>query len=455
MGGARVPKLTHPQAEFLALPHKFRAFVGGYGSGKTWVGGADLCAFAWEWPRVNSSYFAPTYPQIRDIFYPTIDEVAFDWGLRTRVNHSNKEVHVYSGSRYRNTIICRSMEKPGSIVGFKVGRALVDEIDTMAKQKARDAWRRIIARLRVERAGLLNRVDLTTTPEGFNFAYEQFEKEPSERPELAELYGKVHASTYDNEANLPADYIPSLFATYPEQLVAAYLHGRFVNLRSGSVYPSFDRRLNNTNEIEAPREPLNIGMDFNVGNMSGTVCVERDNLPRQVAELTDILDTPAMIRAIKERYCETGREHPITVFPDASGDSRKTNNASESDLQLLRNAGFAVRARKSNPSVRSRVVSVNAMFCNALDERRLLINVARCPKTVEDLEQQVYDENGQPDKQSGHDHRPDALGYFVHYRFPALKSVRVPAHEKPDNGLVPFTEKWLMYGSEAKEPRHF
>ena len=96
-----MPELTRPQAAFLALPHKFRGFIGGYGSGKTWVGGADLCQFAYEWPRIPSGYFAPTYPQIRDIFYPTIEEVAYDWGLRARINQSNKEVHLYSGARYR------------------------------------------------------------------------------------------------------------------------------------------------------------------------------------------------------------------------------------------------------------------------------------------------------------------------------------------------------------------
>ncbi|KCB48018.1 hypothetical protein L538_1710 [Bordetella hinzii 4161] len=39
---------NQPQARFLALPHKFRAFVAGFGSGKTWVGGAGLCRHAWE-----------------------------------------------------------------------------------------------------------------------------------------------------------------------------------------------------------------------------------------------------------------------------------------------------------------------------------------------------------------------------------------------------------------------
>lgn len=451
MGVARMPSLTIPQAAFFALPHKFRAFVGGYGSGKTWVGGADLCAFAWEWPRINSGYFAPTYAQIRDIFYPTIEEVAFDWNLRAHINQSNKEVHLFHGAKYRSTIICRSMEKPGTIVGFKIGKALVDEIDTLRVVKARDAWRRIIARLRSKRDGLLNQVDVATTPEGFNFAYEQFEKAVSDDPSLASMYGKVHASTYDNEKNLPADYIPSLFRTYPAQLVEAYLRGRFVNLRTGSVYACFDRKLNNSNEIETAREPLDVGMDFNVMNMSATICVSRNNWPVQVAELTGILDTPAMIVALKERY----PKNPITVYPDASGASRDTNNASTSDHQLLRAANFKVAVGKSNPSIRSRVVSMNAMFCNALNERRLKINVSRCPKTTEDLEKQAYDDNGMPDKTSGFDHRPDSLGYFIHFRYPAMKSAQVPKSERPNKGIKPFTEEWLLYGSQEAEPKHF
>ncbi|WP_310587657.1 hypothetical protein [Dyadobacter fanqingshengii] len=58
-----------------------------------------------------------------------MDEVAFDWGLKTKVKISDKEVELYSGRVYRSTIICRTMDNPSNIVGFKIGKALVDEID--------------------------------------------------------------------------------------------------------------------------------------------------------------------------------------------------------------------------------------------------------------------------------------------------------------------------------------
>jgi hypothetical protein len=120
----------------MALPHKFKAYVAGYGAGKTWALCAGACRHYWEHPKAHRGYFAPTYPQIRDIYFPTIEEVAFDWGLRVKIAEVNKEVSFYSGRVYRGTTICRSMEKPESIVGFKIARADVDEIDTLAERKA-------------------------------------------------------------------------------------------------------------------------------------------------------------------------------------------------------------------------------------------------------------------------------------------------------------------------------
>lgn len=87
------PTLNVPQARFLSMPHKFKAYIAGFGSGKTWVGCGGICKGIWEHPCINQGYFAPTYPQIRDIFYPTVEEVAADWGLNVKINEGNKEVH--------------------------------------------------------------------------------------------------------------------------------------------------------------------------------------------------------------------------------------------------------------------------------------------------------------------------------------------------------------------------
>lgn len=412
------PKLNRPQARYLALEHKFRAFVAGFGSGKTFVGSAGLCAHAWEWPKIESGYFAPTYAQVRDIFYPTIEEVAFDWGLNTDIHETNHEVSLYAGNQYRGTILCRSMEKPGEIVGFKIGHALIDELDVMKTNKAEVAWRKIMARMRYKVDGLKNGVDVTTTPEGFKFVYKQFVKAVRDNQALGKLYGMVQASTYENGKNLPGDYISSLLASYPPQLISAYIRGQFTNLATGNVYPNFDRKLNHTPERIRQNEALHIGMDFNVLNMTAVVSVIRDDLPLTLEELTKVRDTPTMARMLKERYKDKG--HGIVVYPDASGQNTSSKNASESDLSILKQAGFTVVVNSTNPAVKDRVNAVDAMTLNADGHRRWKVNTDQCPTLTEAQEQQAWDD-GEPDKKTGHDHPNDAVGYFLVKRWPIVK----------------------------------
>lgn len=414
-----MPVLNEPQCDFLDLPHKYRALVTGFGGGKTWVGCASLCIHALKWPGVSAGYFAPTYPQIRDIFYPTIEEVAPTFGMEAEIKVSAKEVFLIRGGKRRVRIICRSMDNPMSIIGFKIGHALVDELDVLPVEKAQMAWRKIIARMRYKLPELRNGIDVTTTPEGFKFVYQQWVKAVRDTPALASLYGLIQASTYDNEANLPTDYIPSLRASYPPQLVEAYLKGQFVNLTSGAVYPNFDAKLNHTNESIKQAEPLHIGLDFNVLNMTAIISVIRDGLPLTLGELTKVRDTPTMARMLKERYLDTG--HAAVVYPDASGGNTSSKNASESDLSILKQAGFPIIVNPANPAVKDRVNSVDAMCLNANYERRWKINTDACPVLTESLEQQAWGPNQEPDKTTGHDHCNDSVGYFLVKRYPIIK----------------------------------
>ena len=403
-------RVSAPQGIFLSqLDTKFRAYVGGFGSGKTFVGALDLGLFAGQHPKTVQGYFAPTYRDIRDTFWPTMDEAAHLLGYSTKIRKADKEIDLYRGRSCYGTIICRSMEDPGAIVGFKVARALVDEIDILAKAKAKaqDAWRKIIARMRLVIPGVVNGIGVTTTPEGFRFVYDTFARQPSRD------YSMVQASTYENEQFLPPDYIQSLRDTYPDELIDAYLMGEFVNLTSGSVYRNYDRAACGSTEQIRPGEALHIGQDFNVGNMASVVFVQRVYEWHAVDELKGLTDTPHLIDVLRERY----EGHSITSYPDASGASRKTVNASESDIRLLRDAGIAVRAPKANPPVKDRILAVNTAF----EKRRLFVNALRCPVFSEALEQQAYDKNGEPDKSAGFDHHPDAGGYFVHQRMPVVK----------------------------------
>ena len=405
-------RLSNSQARFLNLPHKYRAYVGGFGSGKTFSGCLDLGMFAAKHKGVPQGYFAPTYPLIRDIFYSTMAEAWEILGksagrddFRVEIKDSNKEVHLFVGREPYGVIICRTMDNPANIVGFKIARALVDEIDVMREDKAEQAWNKIIARLRFRVPGEINGIGVTTTPEGFKFAYKKFRKNRTES------YGMVQASTYENQEYLPADYIDSLKESYPDNLIEAYLNGEFVNLIGGTVYNQFSLHDNGSAETVKASDILHIGMDFNVTKMAAVVFVYRNGKRElhAVDEFKDLYDTPDMIENIKMRY--PGRE--IIIYPDASGKNRKTVGADESDIKLLKQAGFRVKAKEANPRVKTRVNSVNAMFCNAKMERKLFINADTCPSLVECVQQQIYNDRGEPDKSAGVDHMNDAFGYPI------------------------------------------
>jgi hypothetical protein len=141
--------------------------------------------------------------------------------------------------------------------------------------------------------------------------------------------------------------------------------------------------------------------------------VQRQGHLLALEELTEVFDTPAMIALLKQRFL--GRR--IYVYPDASGGGRKTQDASASDLALLRQAGFSVLANAANPAVRDRVLAVN----RALERSEVLVNPDRCPSLVEALEKQAYTKNGEPDKSAGLDHVIDAAGYCIAYKFSVVR----------------------------------
>ena len=402
--------LSAPQNVFLnGLNNKYNAYVGGFGSGKTFVGCLDLLIFFGRYPGTRQGYFSISYPSIRDVFYPTFEEAADLMGFSTVTRVGDREVDVYRNGSYYGTVICRSMDNPGTIVGFKIARAMVDEIDVLPTEKANNAWNKIIARMRLKIDGVVNGINVTTTPEGFKFVYSKFKENPSDR------YSMVQASTYENEAFLPEDYIDSLKESYPSELIKAYLNGEFVNLTSGTVYHAFDRNKHKSNETVQPGEPLFIGLDFNVQNMSAVVHVKRESGPVAVDELIGLYDTPAMIEAIKYRY----PKHKIYVYPDASGNARKTVDASVSDISLLKGAGFYVMVNKKNPNVRDRITCMNACF----EKRGYTVNASKCPIYTRSLEQQSYGKDGKPDKTQGDDHPNDAAGYFITFEYPIVRPV--------------------------------
>ncbi len=224
----------------------------------------------------------------------------------------------------------------------------------------------------------------------------------------------MQASTYENAQYLPPDYISTLKETYPEQLITAYLNGDFVNLTSGTVYRSYNRLAHRSSETVQDGEPVFIGMDFNIDKMAATIYVLRGKAFHAVDQIKDGYNTPQVADIIKARYKDKG--HKVVIYPDSSGKKRNSVSASSSDISLLEGV-FSVVYNMTNPFVKDRVLAVNSAFHRGV----LFVNSRKCPTTADNLEQQVYDKNGEPDKKGGKDHQNDATGYPIAYEMPIVK----------------------------------
>lgn len=405
-------RLSDPQFEFVTAEEQFPAMVAGFGAGKTHAAVSRAIARKLQYPKQNVAYYLPTYDLVRNIGFPRFSDLLGEMKLQHKINKTDATIDFGGFGQ----VIFRTMDTPERIIGYEVADSLVDELDTLPAEKARDVWNKIISRNRQKKPdGSLNTVAVATTPEGFRFVYERWQRIK------APGYRLIKASTYSNAKNLPNGYIQSLRDSYPSNLLAAYLDGEFVNLTSGSVYPEYDRKRHHTADVLRAGDALHIGMDFNVQQMAAVVFVLRDCKPHGVLEYTDVLDTPAMIALIKSRH----EGHSIFVYPDASGKSRRSNIASDSDIALLKLAGFKVCVNAANPAVKDRVLSVNSL----LKADGISINVDTCPGLVEALEKQAYDKHGEPDKSAGLDHVIDAAGYFVAYKFPIVRPGRAAVVE--------------------------
>lgn len=405
--------MTVRQKTLKLLPHQFELFrdttskvlglVSGFGAGKTFI----LARKAVQLAVINAGSdiicTEPTYPLIDEVLVPELKTALEEFGIAYRFNISKSRFDVIINGK-RSTIFCKSMENHKRLIGTNAAAALCDEFDTSDPEIAYKAYKKLIGRLR---GGKVRQLVICSTPEGFRAMYRVFVEETSEMTRL------IRARTQDNP-HLPDDYIETMLSLYPEDLIKAYLNGHFVNLAGNNVYTHFDRA-NMVHRIEIDdKDDILIGLDFNIGGCVATHAVEIEGVMYVFHESVHH-DTFCAASEIRAMY----PNQYITIIPDASAAARQTN-AAQSDIDILREADLIVTAPKKNPRVKDRINSVN----NAFDKGLLSIDPSRCPKLMQALERQCYDDKGNPEKVSGPatiDDYNDSLGYMMAFTNPIIR----------------------------------
>lgn len=397
-------KLLNHQYEVLEdTTTEIIGLVGGYGNGKTYT----ACRKAIQLSYLNPSYTGivtePTFPMLRDIFIPEMKLALEEWGVPYKFNASNS-IFLLDINGQETKILCMSMENVERLIGVNAAWVICDEFDTSKASLAYKAFMKLLGRLR---AGIVRQFVIFTTPEGFKATYRIFVTEMDDTKRL------IKAKTTDNKY-LPKDFVERLKKQYPPQLLEAYLNGEFVNLTTGTIFSYFNREKHHIDIVDDGVGAILISQDFNIGGSISCVYKMIGNILVQVDEF-ESYDTREIVQNIKRRY----PNRIIEIYPDASGANRKTSS-SESDLDILRNAGFSVYVNNRNPSVRDRITISN----NCFDKNIVKINTIKCPKTTQAYEQHSYKENGEPDKINGAgtvDDYTDAGTYILAYKYPIAR----------------------------------
>lgn len=409
---------TSPQLEFWQSPKRFRAFVGGVGSGKTRAGVVELLR---QPAGSRITVAAPTYRMLEDATIHTFKEVAGSFFRPDDFKRSDNSCKMLNGTE----ILFRSCDDPDKLRGPNLSAFWLDEAAMMPQM----VWDLMIGRLRLEPGvGFI-----TTTPRGKNWLYKLFVTEGREDYHLVQCSSK--SNTF-----LPSYFIKALEEKYTGHWLKQELEGEFVEFIEAAAYESFNSRINvlpkdvMVEDLYDPRLPLYLCCDFNHALMAWPIVQIVHDQPTVIAEISQSkkADIPSMV--MKFRTLFPTHAAGLRIYGDSSGHQGSPGGRT---LWQMVEDGFTgylsdpeFYIPKKNPGVKDRIHSVNQVLKGANHWKPLLIN-SQCEYLIEDFQRVQWKENGKDiakvmDKNDDRytlTHASDALGYWVMVDMPSSMEV--------------------------------
>ena len=380
---------------------RFRVVVAGRRFGKTHLAIRELCYFARS-PNKEVWYIAPTYRQSKQIVWRKLKHKLQDLRWTKKVNEAELSILLKNGS----TIALKGADNADSLRGVGLDFMVMDEFADIDPE----AWYEVLRPTLADKQGGALFIG---TPKGMgNWAHDLFTSELEQPEQWASFqYTTIEGGNVKPEEILAAKQDLDE-RTFRQEFMATF------ETYAGRIYYAFDRKDNTQAPEKVDLSVLYIGMDFNIDPMSAVIAVRQGDALYVIDEIRMFSsNTAEIVDEIKSRYPHS----KVWVYPDPASRQRKTSAGGTTDMLILQNAGFVVKAPNSHTPVRDRINAVNARLCDTTGSRKLFIH-PKCKYTIEGLERHTYKEgSSQPDKDSGYDHMMDALGYMVDYMFPIRK----------------------------------
>jgi len=408
------------QIELIKSPARFKVVAAGRRSGKTERSKRNLVKTAFAAPgtfgRPRFFASAPTYAQAKGIYWEDLKALVPRRFVKN-ISEAELTIRLVTGT----DIVVLGLDKPERMEGMPWDGGVITEAGNIKPS----AWGEHI------RPALSDRKAwcwIEGVPEGRNHFYEMYKR-------AAWMKGWEAFHWVSSEV-LDEDEIADAKEELDDLTFAQEYEAKFVNFK-GRVYSSFVEE-NKLRLKYNPEAPLIFCFDFNVdpgvavicqemdfpdGNGQGTGCIGEVHIPNNSTTL-------AVCRKLEADWGT--HEGPIYMYGDATGGNRGSAKVSGSDWDIIREFfkpifedRLVIRVPAMNPRERARINAVNSRSCSISGVKKLMIDPAKCPKLVDDMEGVTYLEGGSGEIDKKKDlratHISDALGYYIVYEFPVSK----------------------------------
>ena len=402
--------LSEAQKTIAKDTHRFKVVIAGRRFGKTHLAIRELCKAA-RMPDQQVWMVAPTYRQVKQIVWKKLKKRLQDLNWAAKINEQELTIVLKNDS----VISLKGADNADSLRGVGLDFIVLDEFADIDPE----AWFEV---LRPTLADTQGSALFIGTPKGIgNWAHDLYQM-PTQQPDT---WASWQYTTMDG-GRVPLEELEQAKQDLDERTFRQEFLATFETY-AGRIYYAFDRKQNVLQLTDPNLTVLHIGIDFNIDPMSAVIAVQVGKKLICVDEIRMFSsNTQELVDEIKARYPQS----KIFAYPDPASRQRKTSAGGATDLTILQNAGFVVKAPQAHTPVRDRINAVNSRLCDSTGERHLILTPA-CKYTIEGLERHTYKEGTvQPDKDSGYDHQMDALGYMVDYLYPVRRDIKPQAPQR-------------------------
>jgi hypothetical protein len=479
-----LPKLSLAPWQYAAVNNPFDHFAmyGGVAVGKSFSGSHFAISMITHHPEMTGFIGANTYDQLsqaslREFFY-WLDDYGLDyvvdckpppaWRTGRALKTYKNTVHVRNPRTERVTLIfTRVLSYGNPLRGLEFSWYWLDE----TRDTPEDTHDIILSRMR-ETPDFAKGI-ITTTTNGEDWSYRRFVL----GADGSKTYGSMHVATVESLklGIITKKYYETMLKSFSPMMALQELEAQHVNVMGGKAYyAASDKNRSGTapwGDVYPTRDrPLVIGCDFNFApapcvwmvGQYGPPLFDADGRPwsEQIHWFYEVsgreMSTPEMTVRLLQQF----PDYFYRIFGDVSGGVGTTSNAGVTDYdqiaQVLTDAGALYtidrhqadeEESKANPRVRSRVENMNRLLCNAVGERSMTYDPARCPLFDSDMKGVGWKETtssgrGKLDDGGNRDrtHASDGAGYAVYKLFPPGRRASLveslPSTVRQEYGIV-------------------